>query len=107
MQESVPKTSKNVFFSKGNWDKSIIRILESTLSMHHNIRRLTTIKARRDLSMLLLTFMTSSRGLSLARCWTTTASNTLVVGPRSVGDGSQDVSIAGLLELREEEGKWC
>lgn len=80
-----------------------IHVLEPALAMDDNIRRLTTIEARRYLSMLLLTFVTTARGFTLARSRTTTATDTLVVGRGIVGERGEDVGVAGLLELGDEE----
>lgn len=67
--------------------KENIHILKPTLSMHDNIRRLTTVETRRHLSMLSLTLMTASRGLSLPRGRTSTSSNPFVICPGVVGEG--------------------
>lgn len=76
----------------------------STLSVDNNIGGLTTIEPGRDLSVLTLTLVTTTGGLTLAGSRTTTAADTLVVGRRIVGQRGEDVR-AALLELRDEEGQ--
>jgi hypothetical protein len=84
--------------------KKNLHVLFSTLTVDNNVGRLTTIEPGRDLSMLTLTLVTASRGLTLAGSRTTTAADTLVVGRRIVGERGEDVR-AALLELRDEEGQ--
>lgn len=55
-------------------------------SVNDMVRRLTTIEPRGNLSMLLLTLMTPSRGLTLARSRTSTASDFLAVGTGVIGE---------------------
>lgn len=62
-----------------------IHVVETTLTVHHDIWRLSTIEPRGDFSMLLLTLMTTSGGLTLTGRRTTTSSNSLIVRPRSIG----------------------
>lgn len=82
-----------------------IHVVESTLTVDDDIRRLTTIEMRRNLPMLLLTLMTTSRGLTLARSRTTTTADALVVRGGIVGERGEDRGCAGGLELRGEEGQ--
>jgi hypothetical protein len=60
-------------------------VVEPTLTVHHNLRRLSTIEPRGDFSMLLLTLVATSRGLTLTGRRTTTSPNSLIVRPRSIG----------------------
>lgn len=76
--------------------------------MHNTLRRLTTIEVIGHFSMLLLTFVTSSRSFTLSRRGTATSSNALVVCSGVIGEGAQDGGIASLLllmELRSDEGE--
>lgn len=80
---------------------------KSPFTMHDTFRRLTTIEVIRHFSVLLLTFVTSSRCFTLSRGGTTTSSNSLVVCSRGIGERAQDRGIASLLlmELRSEQGE--
>lgn len=71
-----------------------------------NILGLTTIEAGGNLSVRLLTLVTTSRGLTLAGGGTTTTTDALVVGGGIVGERGEDGGIAGLLELRCQEDQW-
>lgn len=71
--------------------------------MHNTFRRLTTIEVIRHFSMLLLTFMTSSRRFTLSRGGTATSSNALVVCSGGIGEGAQDGGISGLLMMELSE----
>jgi len=72
--------------------------------MDDNLRRLSTVEPRGDLSMLLLTLMTPSGSFSFPRSRTTTASDLLAVRTRIIGKRSEDVGVAALLlQLREQE----
>ena len=55
-------------------------------SVNDMVRRLTTIEPRGNLSMLLLTLVTPSRSLTLARSRTSTASDSLAVGTGVIGE---------------------
>jgi hypothetical protein len=46
--------------------KEVIRVFKSPLSMDNLLRRLTTLKPRWNLSMLLLAFVSSTRGFAFA-----------------------------------------
>ena len=89
----------------GNRREKNLQVLSSSLAGDDDIGRLTTIKAGRDLSVLSLTLVTTTRCLTLARSGTTTAADALVIGGRIVGEGGEDVG-AALLELRDEECQW-
>jgi hypothetical protein len=71
-------------FSLRSQDRDI-HVVEPTLTVHHNLRRLSTIEPRGDFSMLLLTLVATSRGLTLTGRRTTTSPNSLIVRPRSIG----------------------
>lgn len=64
--------------------RGLLLVLESSLSVHHLLRRLSTVEVPRDLAMLLLTLVTTTRRLALARRGTATSSYPLVVGARVV-----------------------
>lgn len=75
--------------------------------MNHNLRRLSTIEPRGDLSMLLLTLMAPTGRLSLPRSRAPTASSLLTECSRVIGKRSEDVGVATLLlQLREQERQW-
>lgn len=78
-----------------------IHILKPPFPMDNILRCLTTRKPSRNLPMLFLTTLTTSRGLSFPRGRAATSTNSLVVGARVVGDGGEDVCGAGV-ELGEE-----
>lgn len=91
----------------GEKEKIDIHIIPPPLTMHDNLRRLTTIEPRRDLPVLILTLMTTTGRLSLPRGRTTTATDLLVVGAGVIGERGEDVGVPGLLlQLREEELCW-
>lgn len=72
--------------------------------MHDNLRRLPTIKPRRNFPMLLLTLMTAPRRLSLPGRRTPTPSDSLAVGPGVVRKRGENVCVAALLlELRNQK----
>lgn len=83
-----------------------VHVVPSPLAVHDDIRRLTTIEARRDLAVLLLTLVTTSGRFSLARGWTTTAANALVVRCGIIGKRGENGGVAGLLECRGQKGQW-
>lgn len=74
-----------------------VNIIKPPLTMNNNIRRLTTIKRSGDLSMLLLTLVTSSGGFTLTGGRTTTSSDALVVGALGIGERGEDVRVPTLL----------
>lgn len=91
----------------GEKEKIDIHIIPPPLTMHDNLRRLTTIEPRRDLPVLILTLMTTTGRLSLPRSGTTTASDLLVVGAGVIGERGEDVGVPGLLlQLGEEKLCW-
>lgn len=59
----------------------------AALAVHDDILGLTTIEARWDLTVLTLTLVTTTGGLTLARSGTTASTDALVVGSRVVGEG--------------------
>lgn len=67
-------------------------------------RSLTTLEPRLDLSVLLLTLVTSSRRLSVARRGTATDSLLDVHGARVVGEAAEDGGISGLERQAGEVG---
>lgn len=96
---SAPSTS----FHLGGYN---LLVHFTSLAIYHNIRRLTTLEAERHLSMLLLTLVTSSRCLALARAGTTTAADNVVVCSLGVGKGGENRRRALLLvQERVEEGR--
>ena len=65
----------------------ILHVNTATLAVDDDLGRLSTIEAGGDLSVLSLTLVTATGGLTLAGGGTTTSTNTLVVGCRVVGEG--------------------
>lgn len=80
-----------------------ILVIRSLMAVHNILRRLATLESRRDLSMLLLSLVTSSRCLSLSTRRTTSATNALLVGLVSVVQAGKDRGVADD-EGWEEEG---
>ena len=73
--------------------------------MRHDQGRLTTLEPRVDLAVLLLTIMTSSRGLSVTRRGTTTDSLLLVEGAGVVGEVAENRGVSGLERQAGEVGR--
>lgn len=63
-----------------------ILVRKPPFSMNDVFRRLTTREPSRDLPVLLLTLVTATRGLSLARGGTATSSDPFVVGTWVTGE---------------------
>lgn len=89
--------------------KENVHIIKPPLTMHHDLRRLTTIKPSGDFTMLLLTLVTSSGRFTLSGGRTPTSSDALVVGALRIGERGEDVRVPALLVdrnscLGEEEG---
>lgn len=78
----------NSFYRCNGKCEENIHILESALTMHNNIRCLSTIEPRWHFSMLLLTLVTPSGGFTLAGRGTATSSDPLIVGSGGVGEGA-------------------
>ena len=81
-----------------------ILVIRSLMAVHHILRRLTSLKSRRDLSMLLLTLVTSSGCLSLSTRWTTSTTNALLIGLLSVVQACKNGGVADGEEWDEEGG---
>jgi hypothetical protein len=81
-----------------------IHVLETPLSMHNLHRRLSSLEARGNLSMLLLTLVTTTGRLSLAGGGTATSSDALVVGFGDIAEGAKNRCVSDLRgeELAEE-----
>lgn len=73
-----------------------IQVLKSKASLLEDQRRLTTLEPRPDFPVLLLTLVTSSRRLALARRRTTTDSDSLLVRSCIVGQVGEDGCVPGL-----------
>lgn len=65
----------------------ILHVDAATLAVDDDLGRLSTIETGGDLSVLSLTLVTATGGLTLAGGGTTTSTDTLVVGCRVVGEG--------------------
>lgn len=65
----------------------ILHVDAASLAVDDDVGCLSSIEAGGDLSVLALTFVTATGGLTLARSGTTTSTNALVVGCRVVGEG--------------------
>lgn len=87
-----------------NGGRKNVHVVPSSLAVHDDILRLTTIEARRDLAVLLLTLVTTSGSFTLAGGRTTTAADALVVGCGIIRERGENGGVAGLLESRGEEG---
>lgn len=82
-----------------------VHVVPSPLAVHDDIGRLTTIEACRDLAVLFLTLVTTSGRFTLARGWTTTAADALVVRRGIIGERGENGGVAGLLECRGQKGQ--
>ena len=71
-----------------------ILVIRTLMAVDNILRRLTSLESCRNLSMLLLTLVTSSGRLSLSTRWTTSATNALLVGLVSVVQASKDRGVA-------------
>lgn len=81
-----------------------ILVVRSLVTVYDILGRLTSLESGWDLSMLLLTLVTSSRRLSLSTGWTTSATNALLVGLVSVVQASKNRGVADGEEGNEKGG---
>jgi hypothetical protein len=88
--------------------------VEPSFPMDDLFGGLTSVESRGDLSMLLLTLMTATRGFALSGCWTTSSSNLLVIRARCVAEVAEDRRGATLFvlrlrrdERRDDAGQWA
>lgn len=77
-----------------------VHVIPSPLAVHNDIRRLTTIEARRDLAVLLLTLVATTGSFTLAGSWTTTTTDALVVRCGIIGKRGENGGVPRLLECR-------